>query len=163
LLTPVVPSLADGDVSGAVHKVIAAARAPLRPPSIVLDAVRTVAVHDGVGLESGSAAPTAAPAWTRHAPTETQSDPPSVTRAALQAADAQDSDTSAPAVAANGATDLSDGNKVTPTTISTSPNRPNVAVRDQIRTAVANFGAVVRKLTELRPHDATTAGIDAAN
>ena len=70
---------------------------------------------------------------------------------------------SVPAVAPNGATDLSDGNKVTPKSIATGPNRPHVAVGDQIRTAFANLGAVVRKLTGLRPDDATTAGSDAAN
>ena len=167
LIIQVVTALANGDVTGAVNKVIDAAKAPLRPPSMILDAVRTVAGHHGVDLEFGPAALTAAASGTQHAPT-VAAEPGSggVTRTALQAADAQDSaDTTAsvPAVAPNGATDLSDGNKVTPKSIATGPNRPHVAVGDQIRTAFANLGAVVRKLTGLRPDDATAAGSHAAN
>ena len=43
LITQVVTALANGDVTGAVNKVIAAAQASLRPTSILLDAVRTLA------------------------------------------------------------------------------------------------------------------------
>jgi hypothetical protein len=163
LITQVVTALANGDVTGAVNTVIDAAKAPLRPPSMVLDSVRSVAGHHGVDLESDPAL-SAAASGTRHAPTE--ADPSGVTRSALKAADTQDAvDTGAsvPAVAPNGATNLSDGNKVTPKTVAADPNRPHVAVRDQIRAALANLDAVVRKLTGQRPDDATTAGGDAAN
>jgi hypothetical protein len=68
-----------------------------------------------------------------------------------------------PGVAPNGATDLSDGNKVTPKTIATGPTRSDFAVREQIRTAVANFGAVIRKLAGLPPDDTATSASDAAN
>lgn len=163
LITEVVIALAKGDVTGAVKKVIDAAEAPLRPTSIILDAVRTVAGQHGVDL----AASTAAVAGTRHAPTvAAQPIPDRVTRSVLQAADAQDAvdtATSGPAVPANGATDLTDGNKVTPTTIAPGPTHSDFAVREQIRTAVANFGAVVRKLAGLHPDDATSTGSDAAN
>ena len=166
LITQVVTALANGDVTGAVNTVIDAAKAPLRPPSMVLDSVLSVAGHHGVDLESNPAL-SAAASGTRHAPTEADEPNPSgVTRSALKAADTQDTvDTGAsvPAVAPNGATDLSDGNKVTPKTVATDPNRPHVAVSDQIRAALANLGAMVRKLTGQRPDDATTAGGDAAN
>ena len=167
LITQVVTKLANGDVTGAVNKVIDAAEAPLRPTSIVLDAVRTVAGHHGVDLESGTTSLTAAIAGSRHAPTlAVQPNPRQVTRSALQAADVRDAvDTAAsvPAVSANGATDLTDGNEVNPKTVTPSQARSNFAVREQIRTAVANFGTAVRKLAGLPPIDATVAGSDAAN
>ena len=148
LITQVVTALANGDVTGAVNKVIAAAQASLRPTSILLDAVRTLAA-------SG----------TQQVPTvATVPSPRSVSRAARQAAVAQDG-SSASAVSTNGATDVSDGNKVTPQNLATSQSQThsNFAVGEQIRTAVANFGAAVRKLAGLRPRAATTAASDATN
>ena len=169
VITQVVTALASGDVTGAVNKVIAAAEAPLRPASIILDAVRTVATGHAVNLESGAAALTAAIAGPRHAPTLTAV-PGSrgVSRAALHTADPQDSSGAGVSVAAvtpNGATDLSDGNKVTPRQLATTQTQthPNFAVGEQIRTAFANLGAVVRKLAGLPPKDTTPAGSNATN
>ena len=166
LITQVATALAKGDVTGAVNKVIAAAQAPLRPTSIILDAVRTVAGHHGVDLESGPAALSAAASGIRHAPTVAAEPGPQRHSTALQAADAENSagtPASVPGVAPNGATDLSDGNKVTPKTIATGPTRSDFAVREQIRTAVANFGSVIRKLAGLPPDDTATSASDAAN
>ena len=64
LITQVVTALAKGDVNGAVKNVVDAAKAPLRPTSMILDAVRTVAVNHGVGPESGAAARSAASSGT---------------------------------------------------------------------------------------------------
>ena len=167
VITQVVTALTNGDVTGAVKKVIDAAEAPLRPTSIILDAVRTVADHHGLVPESGTAALTAAVATTPKAPTVAAvPGPRRVTRAALQAAEPQDTadaGASVPAVSANGATDLNDGNKVTPKAVATGQTRSDFAVGDQVRTAFADLGAVVRKLTGLRPDDATAAGSHAAN
>jgi hypothetical protein len=169
LISQVVTALATGDVNGAVNKAIEAAQAPLRPTSIILDAVRTVADQRGADLQSGTAALTAAIAGPRQArAAAAERGPHRITRTPLQAASTQDTAGTAapgPAVTANGATDLSDGNKVTPgrTAPDQTRSHPDFAVRDQIRTAVANFGAAVRKLAGLRPNDATVAGSDAAN
>jgi len=167
VITQVVTSLAKGDVTGAVKNVIEAAQAPLRPTNIILDALRTVSGNHDVNPESGTAAVSAAITGPRHAPTlAAERGPRRLSRTALQAAEPQDAAgtvASGPAVTANGATDLSDGNKVTPRKSATVRAPSNFAVRDQIRSAVANFGAVVRKLTGLRPGDSATAGSGAAN
>ncbi len=152
LITQVVTALAKGDVTGAVNEVIDAAQASLRPTSIILDAMRTVAA-------SG----------TRQAPTvATVPSPRSVSRAALPGADPQDSaDTTAswrrqrPTVPPTSATATrsprNNSRRVR------SQTHSNFAVGEQIRTAVANFGAAVRKLAGLRPKAATTAASDATN
>ena len=134
---------------------------------MILDAVRTVAGHHGVDLDAGPAALSAAASGTQHvAGCDRRDRPRHVTRSALQAADAQDATDAAasvPTESPNGATDLTDGNKVTPKTIAPGPTHSDFAVREQIRTAFANFGAVVRKLAGLPPKDATVSGSDSAN
>ena len=157
LITQVVTALAKGDVTGAVNKVIDAAQAALQPTSIILDAVRTVASNHGGVPQSASAAstvtampgPRASPA--RHGRTLTLG--------------AVDTAATAPAVSPTG--------PPTSVTATRSPRNssrrlrpqthPNFAVGEQIRTAFANFGAVVRKLAGLPPKDATTAGSNATN
>ena len=133
LITQVVSALSSGDVNGAVKKVVDVAQAPLRPTSIILDAVRTVAGHHGVIPESGDAAVPAAAAAMRPAPTvAAQLSPRHITRSALQAADAASAAETATSAAAspNGATDLTDGNKVTPKTVAAGPTPSDFAVRE---------------------------------
>ncbi len=127
LITQVVTALANGDVNGAVKKVVDAAQAPLRPPSMILDAVRTVAGHHGVDLESGPTALTAAASGTRHAPT-VAAEPNPVTSPARHCRPLTLRTRPTPPlrrrpISPNGATDLTDGNKVTPKTIAPGPTR----------------------------------------
>ncbi len=113
LITEALTALAKGDVTGAVKKAVEAAAAPLRPPSIILDAVRTVADNHGAVPESSAAARSAAH---RRNPASAHCG-----RGAQSASHLPRDTATRPSASANGGTDLADGNKVAP-----KPNRAGV-------------------------------------
>lgn len=151
LVTQALTALAKGDVAAAVTKVVEAAATPLRPQSILLEPVRTLAAERAVVADTATPVPSVAAAVAAPAvaaePAVTPK-PGGASRTTLQAASAVPADAPAPQASANGGTDLTNGNKVVPQKLAAVADQlgSNFAVPDRLSSAVADFGDALRKL-----------------
>jgi hypothetical protein len=158
-----------GDLAAALYNAVSAVVAPLGPPALALDAIRTV-IENRMAEVAGAAPPAAAPevdapqlasgdqraagsvggnqeaAGTAVAPDE----PPAGDDETSETTASADNGTSEDDKTSNGATDLTDGNKVEPTTKAPKPNdvvrNALTDIGDRVNTSIEQFGDTLRRL-----------------
>jgi hypothetical protein len=175
LIADPVTSAEVGDLAATLYNAVSAVVAPLGPPALALDAIRTV-IENRMAEAAGAVAPSAPPEADAPQPVSgdqrasgsdggnqsvganqeapgtagAHDEPPAGEDETSETTASADNGTSEDDKTSNGATDLTDGNKVEPTTKAPKPNdvvrNALTDIGDRVNTSIEQFGDTLRRL-----------------